>query len=352
MNTKLWTVEPSTSSAADSSIQEAAGYIRSGKLVAFPTETVYGLGADAQSTEAVERIFLAKGRPSDNPLIVHIANQAQLEGIVDTSNPLVQLLMKHFWPGPLTLVLPVIAGTVSPTVTAGLDTLAIRMPDHPVALSLIHAANCLIAAPSSNRSGRPSPTRAEHVLEDLNGLIDGLIDGGPTGVGLESTVVEVIDDQVRILRPGGITLLQLREVAPVVVYNAGIQDANEETPRSPGMKYVHYAPQGHMTVVKGGSFEKVSLWIQKQIDSASQRGERTGILTYDEHASVYRADVVISCGRAHHPEETAHELYHALRTFDQQNISFILAEACEEEGLGLAVMNRLIKAAGHRVMQI
>jgi L-threonylcarbamoyladenylate synthase len=352
MNTKLWTVAPSASTAADSSIQEAAEYILAGKLVAFPTETVYGLGADARSTEAVERIFTAKGRPGDNPLIVHIANQSQLEGIVDTSNALVQRLMQYFWPGPLTIVLPVLPGAVSPAVTAGLDTLAIRMPDHPVALSLIQAADCLIAAPSSNRSGRPSPTRAEHVMEDLGGLIDGLIDGGPTGVGLESTVVEVVGEQVRILRPGGITLAQLREVAPFVIYNAAIQDTNVEIPRSPGMKYVHYAPKGHMTIVKGSSKEKVSQWIQKQIDSASLRGERTGILTYAEHIGLYKADVVISCGRIHHPEETAHALYHALRTFDQEDVSYILAEACEEEGLGLAVMNRLMKAAGDRVTQI
>lgn len=195
-------------------LQAAAACIRQGQTVAFPTETVYGLGADARSTAAVEAVFVAKGRPSDNPLIVHIAHRDQLDTLVTEVNDTAEALMAAFWPGPLTLVLPVRPGAVSPRVTAGLDTVAVRMPDHPVALQLIAAAACPVAAPSANRSGRPSPTLAAHVREDLDGRIGGIVDGGPTGVGVESTVVQVGDDgTVTILRPGGITAEQLSAVA-------------------------------------------------------------------------------------------------------------------------------------------
>jgi L-threonylcarbamoyladenylate synthase len=346
--TQRWIAGPTTLSS-DPQIQEAASLIKAGKTVAFPTETVYGIGCDARSGQAVEAVFAAKGRPNDNPLIVHVADMEQMDGVVDTSNEIARNLMERFWPGPLTVVLPVKPGAVSSAVTAGLNTLAVRMPDHPVALSLIRASGCLVAAPSANRSGRPSPTRAEHVTDDLDGLIDGIVDGGPTGIGLESTVIEIVGSHVHILRPGGITIEQLREVVPVVTLDSALIT---EVPRSPGMKYTHYAPKGEMTVIKGSSQDKVSEWIQREIDAAAKRGERTGVLTYKEHAERYHADVVIPCGRWNHPEETAHELYHALRKFDQEVVGFILAEACTEEGVGLAVMNRLMKAAGHQVVQI
>lgn len=239
-------------------LQAAAACLRQGKTVAFPTETVYGLGADARSTEAVDAVFAAKGRPSDNPLIVHIAHRDQLHELVTEVNETAEALMSAFWPGPLTLVLPVRPGAVSPRVTAGLDTVAVRMPDHPVALPLIAAAACPVAAPSANRSGRPSPTLAAHVREDLDGRIGGIVDGGPTGVGVESTVVQASDDgTVTILRPGGITAEQLFAVAarvatdPALLAEGSAGDSTSPAPRSPGMKYTHYAPAGRCAWWRG-----------------------------------------------------------------------------------------------------
>ncbi|MGQ3482061.1 L-threonylcarbamoyladenylate synthase, partial [Paenibacillus sp. TY11] len=236
--------------AAEKGIREAAVLLQAGETVAFPTETVYGLGADARSTKAVEAVFFAKGRPSDNPLIVHISDAAQLDGMVAEINDTARALMNTFWPGPLTLVLPVVPQTLSSRVTAGLDTVGVRMPDHPIALRLIAEAGCPLAAPSANRSGRPSPTLAQHVQEDLEGRIGGILDGGPTGVGLESTVVQAGDDgTVTILRPGGVTVEQLAAVARAVVLDPALaatpgEDADSPAPRSPGMKYTHYAPRG------------------------------------------------------------------------------------------------------------
>lgn len=235
--------------AAEKGIREAAVLLQAGETVAFPTETVYGLGADARSTKAVEAVFAAKGRPSDNPLIVHVSDADQLEGMVAEINDTARALMNMFWPGPLTLVLPVVPQALSSRVTAGLDTVGVRMPDHPIALRLIAEAGCPLAAPSANRSGRPSPTLAQHVREDLEGRIGGILDGGPTGVGLESTVVQAADDgTVTILRPGGVTAEQLAAVARAVVLDPALaatpgEDADSPAPRSPGMKYTHYAPR-------------------------------------------------------------------------------------------------------------
>jgi L-threonylcarbamoyladenylate synthase len=358
MITTYWRVDP----AADSShsfIQEAARMLREGKLVAFPTETVYGLGADARSTAAVERIFAAKGRPSDNPLIVHIADRAQLAGLAEPLSRVAERLIERFWPGPLTIVLPALPGAISPQVTAGLATVAVRMPGHPVALRLIAAAECPVAAPSANRSGRPSPTRAEHVEQDLGGRIEGLLDGGPAGVGLESTVIELLGDRVHILRPGGISVSQLRQVAPEVTVDESLggdsaADAADPhaAPRSPGMKYKHYAPQGQMTVVSGNPPHKAIDWMQHQLDAAAARGERTGVLTFEEHARLYRADLVVSCGSLARLETAAQRLYAALRQFDEERITYIMAEACPVEGIGFAIMNRLIKAAGGHVVHM
>lgn len=223
-------------------ISEAAALLRSGETVAFPTETVYGLGADARNTAAVEAVFAAKGRPSDNPLIVHIARREELGRLVTEVHPVAEALIDAFWPGPLTLVLPVRPGVLSPLVTAGLDTVGVRMPDHPVALALLRAADCPVAAPSANRSGRPSPTLAAHVLEDLAGYIGGVLDGGAAGVGLESTVVQVQPDgTVAVLRPGGITAEQLAAVTGTEAAAAKPAASSSPAPRAPGMKYTHYA---------------------------------------------------------------------------------------------------------------
>jgi L-threonylcarbamoyladenylate synthase len=337
-------------------IEAAASLLRSGQTVAFPTETVYGLGADASNSSAVELIFSAKGRPADNPLIVHIADTSQLEGLVTASavTPGIQKLMDAFWPGPLTIVLPAKAERISPLVTAGLSTVGIRIPDHPVALSLLKAANCPIAAPSANSSGRPSPTLASHVCEDLNGRIGGLVDGGQTGVGLESTVIECIDDEVYILRPGGVTAAQMQQVLPDVRIHSPRQEEvpQKEAPRSPGMKYTHYAPQGHMKLVGGDSHEQVAAWIQRDLNEAKAQGETTGVLTFDEYVALYEADVIMSCGRLADLESIAHGLYAALRRFDEESVSYILAETCPEEGIGQAIMNRLRKAAGNEIVRV
>lgn len=362
--TKVWHVLSSLSKEslgsekeAKQALHEAGQVLAQGGTVAFPTETVYGLGADAGNTEAVERIFAAKGRPSDNPLIVHISELAQLDGLVQQVNETERALMASFWPGPLSLVLPVKPGAVSPRVTAGLDTVAVRMPDHPVALALISAAGCPLAAPSANRSGRPSPTLASHVLEDLAGAIDGVLDGGPAGVGVESTVVQVGEDgAVTVLRPGGVTAEQLAAVAASVRQDPALQraagEAESPAPRSPGMKYTHYAPKGAMCVVQGPRADAVSARIAAELEAAARRGEVTGVLSFDEHIGRYRADVAVSLGSLAAPEEAARRLYAGLRRFDEEGATFILAEACPEQGLGAAVMNRLLKAAGHHIIHV
>jgi L-threonylcarbamoyladenylate synthase len=342
-------------------IEEAAQLLQTGQTVAFPTETVYGLGADATNTEAVKRIFEAKGRPSDNPLIVHIADRAQLEGLTASVQEPESKLMEVFWPGPLTLVLPAKAGAISPLVTAGLSTVGVRMPDHPVALDLIRAADRPIAAPSANRSGKPSPTLAQHVKEDLGGRIGGLLDGGQTGVGLESTVVQWANGELHILRPGGVTKEELQAALPgAIVRQAHNDDASaNHAPRAPGMKYTHYAPKGVLTIVQPKSAtesaeppETVIDWICSETAAAKSRGERTGILTFDEHLPYFQADLVVSCGSLNRPETVAHGLYKALREFDRHGVTFILAQSVPETGIGAAVMNRLLKAAGHRIVRV
>ncbi|QDY84482.1 threonylcarbamoyl-AMP synthase [Paenibacillus polymyxa] len=344
--------------AAEKGIREAALLLQAGETVAFPTETVYGLGADARSTKAVEAVFAAKGRPSDNPLIVHISDAAQLNGMVAEINDTARALMNAFWPGPLTLVLPVVPQALSSRVTAGLDTVGVRMPDHPIALRLIREAGCPLAAPSANRSGRPSPTLAQHVLEDLEGRIGGILDGGPTGVGLESTVVQVGDDgTVTILRPGGVTAEQLAAVARAVVLDPALaatpgQDADSLAPRSPGMKYTHYAPRGRLSVVQGPSSDEVTGWIRAALAEAATRGERTAVLAFDEHAADYAGERVYTLGRLDALHEAAQRLYGVLRRCDEDGVTYILAEACPPKGLGDAVMNRLLKAAGHRIIRL
>jgi L-threonylcarbamoyladenylate synthase len=365
--TKYWQVPPDCSPESGV-VQEAAELLRQGKLVAFPTETVYGLGADARQSQAVEGIFTAKGRPSDNPLIVHIAGMGMLEELALAVDPVSRRLAEAFWPGPLTLVLPCRPGMLSPLVTAGLDTVGIRMPDHPVALSLIRASGCPVAAPSANRSGRPSPTLAEHVREDLDGRIDGLLDGGATGVGLESTVVQVdAEGRVHVLRPGGITLRQLAEVsdAPVVRGEGSPERAEalsdqvgggEEAfrPRAPGMKYTHYAPQARLTIVQGSDVPVVAETIRRGLDDARQNGEKTAVLAPEEHVALYReaADLVIPCGSLGDLPAAAAGLFAALRRMDEAGIVCAYAEGYPEEEIGLAIMNRLRKAAGGRVLEV
>lgn len=350
MKTTYWSAERS-----GAGIREAAAALAAGGVVAFPTETVYGLGGDAGNTEAVQRIFAAKGRPSDNPLIVHLADMADVEKLAKQVNELERLLMEAFWPGPLTLVLPVKEGAVSPLVTAGLDTVAVRVPAHELARRLIAESGKPIAAPSANRSGRPSPTLAAHVREDLDGRIDGLLDGGQTGVGLESTVVRVVDGRVHILRPGGVTSEMLKQTLGTrvaVVGEAGADAAvSEQAPRSPGMKYTHYAPRGEMLLVMGDPAAMIAA-VQAEVDEARAHGRRVGVLACSEHASRYEADAVLDCGSRSRPELAAQALYASLRECDERELDVIIAEGYEESGIGAALMNRLRKAAGGRIRHV
>ncbi|WP_372632823.1 L-threonylcarbamoyladenylate synthase [Cohnella sp.] len=398
IETKYWPAE-----SPGTGIEEAAAAIAAGGVVAFPTETVYGLGGGAGSTEAVRRIFAAKGRPSDNPLIVHLARRASVAGLAKEIGAVEAALMDAFWPGPLTLVLPVREGAVSPLVTAGLDTVAVRVPAHELARELIERAGCPIAAPSANRSGRPSPTLARHVLEDLDGRIDGVLDGGATGVGLESTVVRVVDGTIHILRPGGITREQLRQAAEGLAdvaeeampaeagagmtaegragmraidggagttterrsgatdgragtagtagIDRGAGTPSGEAPRSPGVKYAHYAPRGEMLLVTGAA-DRLPAIVQEQALQAADAGRRVAVLSCAEHVALYRADAVFDCGPRGEPEKAAQSLYATLRECDERAIDFIVAEGYPEDGIGAALMNRMRKAAGGRELSV
>ncbi|MGR6857115.1 L-threonylcarbamoyladenylate synthase [Bacillus halotolerans] len=346
MKTKRWFVDVMDElSTNDPQIAQAAALLRDNEVVAFPTETVYGLGANAKSTDAVKKIYEAKGRPSDNPLIVHIADISQLDGLTGPAPDKAKILMKRFWPGALTLILPCKPGALSPRVTAGLDTVAVRMPDHPLALALIGAAGLPIAAPSANLSGKPSPTKAEHVAHDLDGRIAGMMDGGSTGIGVESTVLSCAGETPVLLRPGGITKEQIEaEIGPILV-DKGLADPKEK-PISPGMKYTHYAPSAPL-VISEGSPERIQTLIQEY----QQGGKRVGVLTTEENADFYSADYVKSCGRRDQLETVAAALYDALRSFDEEKVDFIIAESFPDTGVGLAIMNRLMKAAGGRMIR-
>ncbi|RKD23050.1 threonylcarbamoyl-AMP synthase [Ammoniphilus oxalaticus] len=344
-------------------LDEASALLRAGEAIAFPTETVYGLGANALSSAAVKRIFEAKGRPSDNPLIVHIADQQAVHQLVRSIPEKAQRLMDAFWPGPLTLIFPKKEG-IAAEVTAGLDSVGIRMPDHPLALALIRATGLPLAAPSANRSGRPSPTTAAHVEEDLQGKIAGIVDGGATGVGVESTVLDVTLDPPMILRPGGVTKEALERVVGKVAVDPAVTMQADEQPRAPGMKYQHYAPQAEMWTVDAPSVEAQTALIRERIGQArrslgdeSQEGShrelKIGVLATTETQAEYAgiADYVAVCGSRHDLASVARGLYDALRSFDQQQVEFILAESFPTTGVGAAIMNRLNKAAGNQVIR-
>ncbi|EOG8708358.1 MULTISPECIES: L-threonylcarbamoyladenylate synthase [Bacillus cereus group] len=344
MHTNMWVVDNVVERKKYyPQLQEAAKLLRENEAIAFPTETVYGLGANAMNDEAIAKIFEAKGRPSDNPLIVHIGTKSQLDGIVKEIPPVAEKLMEHFWPGPLTIILPRKEG-ISEKVTAGLHTVGVRMPDHPVALALIEEANVPVAAPSANRSGRPSPTLASHVYEDLNEKIAGIVDGGATGVGVESTVIDCTSAVPTILRPGGITKEQLEAVIGTVSLDPALKDEKEK-PKSPGMKYTHYAPKAPLSIVEGSRE-----FIQRLVDEKKEEGFKVGVLTTEEYQHVYNADVVLSCGVRSDLASVATKLYDVLRTFDASEVDVIFSESFPNEGIGNAIMNRLTKAAGHQII--
>ena len=355
-------------------IQTAARLIQEGSLVAFPTETVYGLGADALNPQASRKIYEAKGRPSDNPLIVHISNMEDLEKIVLHIPPKAKKMAERFWPGPLTMIFEK-SQAVPMETTGGLQTVAVRMPDHPVALLLIQAAGGYIAAPSANTSGRPSPTLAEHVAEDLDWRIPMILDGGPVGIGIESTIVDFTEAIPTVLRPGYITQEMLREAIGEVRMDPGLAQEQAEAgrnaaaggvqgqagnirnagngrlrPKAPGMKYRHYAPKAELILVEGVQ-EQVQARINALAQEGAADGKRIGIIATDETEGFYAAGIVKSIGARASEDSIARHLYGILREFDQLGVDRIYSESFPSTGLGQAVMNRLLKAAGHQVIE-
>lgn len=330
-------------------LMPAAKALAEGRLVAFPTETVYGLGADARNPEAASNIYKAKGRPSDNPLIVHISDMKQLDIVVSAVPEKARLLMETFWPGPLTLILPKAKGMPDET-TAGLTTVAVRMPKNRIALELIRLSGVAVAAPSANLSGKPSPTCAEHVIADLSGRIDYIIDGGSTTVGLESTVLDMTVDTPTVLRPGGISVEMLESVIGKVNVDKVLARSGNVVPKAPGMKYKHYAPKADMFLVSGDT-ERVVNTINELAAQNRLQNKKTGVLASLETQSRYAADVVLCAGSRKNPETVAASIFKCLREFDRNGVDIIYSETFQEEGIGLAIMNRLKKAAAGRIIQ-
>jgi len=333
-------------------IEQAGSILKAGGLVAFPTETVYGLGGDALNRESSKKIYAAKGRPSDNPLIVHIADMEMLAPIVESIPGTAGKLAEKYWPGPLTMILKK-SEKVPFETTGGLDTVAVRMPKHQTALALIRAAGGYIAAPSANTSGKPSPTLAKFVKEDMDGRIDMIIDGGMVGIGLESTIIDLTENVPTILRPGYITREMLEDALkmPVAMDRNILGEDTKEAPKAPGMKYRHYAPKGEITIISGEE-KKVIEVINERTEKMHERGEKVGVIGTEGTVALYRADSVKCAGNRQMKTTVAKELYRILREFDDEKVTVIYSEAFEDTGLGQAIMNRLLKAAGHRIEYI
>lgn len=324
-------------------IKQAAEIIKSGGLVAFPTETVYGLGANALDPEAVAKVYEAKGRPSDNPMIVHIARASDIGQLTPKLSPDIVTLIENFWPGPLTLVVKR-KKSVPDRTTGGLDTVGVRMPDSKIALDLINWADCPIAAPSANLSGKPSPTRAEDVIDDLNGKVDAILKGPDCRVGIESTVLDVSGKTPTVLRPGIITPESIEAaigkkvaVDPALYVNRPRDvDSEEFKPKSPGMKYKHYAPKADMTVIEGNR-DKVKEEIQRLKALNEKLGNKVGVILFEEKAFI----------------EAAHDFFARLRDLDRQDVDLILAGALSDtDGVGFAVMNRMLKSSGYNIVRV
>lgn len=330
-------------------IDKAGDVIRKGGLVAFPTETVYGLGGDALNSDSSRKIYAAKGRPSDNPLIVHVAEFDALSKITDSIPESAKKLADRFWPGPLTIILKK-SDAVPVETTGGLDTVAIRMPVHKTALAFIKAAGGYVAAPSANLSGKPSPTCAKYVIQDMDGRIDAIIDGGDVEIGLESTIVDLTSDIPVLLRPGYITVDDLKEVLGQVDIDKTILDGDcKDKPKAPGMKYKHYAPKGDLSIVSGDAKNVVEK-INAMCKEAGTNGKKTGIIATDENMAGYRADSIKSIGKKDDEATIAHRLYTILREFDDEDVEVIYSESFSTNGVGQAIMNRLLKAAGHQII--
>lgn len=334
-------------------LKEAAQVLKHGGLVAFPTETVYGLGADGLDEEAAKKIYEAKGRPSDNPLILHIAEVDSLYELASEVPEKAIQLANVFWPGPLTMVLNK-SDQVPYGTTGGLETVAIRMPNHKIALELIREAGVYVAAPSANTSGRPSPTSAEHVAEDMNGRIDLIVDGGEVGIGIESTIIDLTSDIPVILRPGYITKAMLEEVVGEVTIDSAILAHNQDKnlkPKAPGMKYKHYAPKGDLTILEG-DINKVIEQINQLARDGVNAGHKVGILATEETKDKYECGIVRTVGTRSNEISIAQGLYRVLREFDQLGTELIYAESFMGDELGQAIMNRLLKAAGYHMIHV
>ncbi|SNV00010.1 t(6)A37 threonylcarbamoyladenosine biosynthesis protein RimN [Megamonas hypermegale] len=330
-------------SIKDEALTKAAEFIKNGGLVAFPTETVYGLGGDGLNSEAASKIYKAKGRPSDNPLILHINDQKMLHKIVNDVNSMAKKIMTAFCPGPITLILPK-SDIVPSSVTGGLNTVAVRMPDNDIARELIRLSNTPIAAPSANISGRPSPTTAQAVYNDLHDRIDMILDGGACHFGVESTIVDCTEDVPIILRPGAITKEMLEELFPVVKIDRAIVGENV-VPKAPGMKYKHYAPKANMILFEGSS-AKMADAIANKIADYEREGKKVGLVVSSEVAEKLQHENTAIYGNQEDLLTIASEIYECLRFFDDKDVDIILAEGTTDKGIGLAIMNRLHKASG------
>ena len=338
---------------SEEDLNTAANIIKSGGLVAFPTETVYGLGADALNPNASEKIYKAKGRPSDNPLIVHIADPTHMEQIAQDIPDKAYELARVFWPGPLTMILNK-KNIVPDNTTGGLNTVAIRLPASGIAKDIIKYSGGFIAAPSANISGKPSPTRAEHVIADMNGKIDMIIDGGKSTLGLESTIVDLSSDKPMILRPGCITKTMLENVIGSVEYDKAVLGRSFDKdiiPKAPGMKYRHYAPEGCLTIYEG-DIEPVVDIINKRAKECVEAGKRVGIIATEETKELYKYGEIKMIGRREDEDSIAAGLYAVLRDFDETHAEYIFSESFARGDLGQAIMNRLLKAAGYRVEKV
>lgn len=332
-------------------LKEAGEIIKNGGLVAFPTETVYGLGGDALKAASSEKIYAAKGRPSDNPLIVHIADWDDIYKITSKVPESAKALADKFWPGPLTMIFEK-NDTVPLETTGGLHTVAVRMPSHKVAREFIRAAGGFVAAPSANISGRPSPTLAKYVIEDMEGRIEMIIDGGEIGIGLESTIIDLTCEPPMVLRPGFVTAQMMREVIGEVASDITMMEVHKDVaPKAPGMKYRHYAPKGELSIVTGEQ-DQVIVFINEQVKMAKESGKKTGVIATDETKSFYQADVVKSVGKRSDEDSIAKGLYRVLREFDDDEVEIMFTESFDVGGIGQAIMNRLLKAAGHHVIQL
>ena len=330
-------------------IAKGGEILKNGGLVAFPTETVYGLGGNALDPKASMKIYAAKGRPSDNPLIVHIADIRDLDKIVTEVPEKARILAEKYWPGPLTMILPK-ADIVPRETTGGLDSVAVRFPSDPIAQELILAAGGYVAAPSANTSGRPSPTTAGHVAEDLGEAIDMIIDGGQVNIGLESTIVDFTEDIPVVLRPGYISLEMLRETLGDVRMDKGlIKPDSKVHPKAPGMKYRHYAPKADLSIVEGTEAQVIDC-INRLSADAEKKGLKVGVIATNETKDRYAHADVFSIGSREEEETIAHHLYEVLRNFDDDRVDLIYSEAFYTPRMGQAIMNRLLKAAGHKII--